>query len=58
MLFHLVLVIQSGLPYGHPPQPASPGGFSHGASPQQAHAVSHTVLGRIKTTIWYRVRET
>ncbi|XP_023688239.2 G protein pathway suppressor 2-like isoform X1 [Paramormyrops kingsleyae] len=31
---------KSGLPYGHPPQPASPGGFSHGTSPQQAHATT------------------
>ncbi|XP_048884803.1 G protein pathway suppressor 2-like isoform X2 [Brienomyrus brachyistius] len=32
----------SGLPYGHPPQPASPGGFSHSTSPQQAHAAMKT----------------
>uniref|UniRef100_A0A671L9D7 G protein pathway suppressor 2-like n=1 Tax=Sinocyclocheilus anshuiensis TaxID=1608454 RepID=A0A671L9D7_9TELE len=31
---------QSGLPYAHPPRPASPGAFTHGTSSQQAHAVS------------------
>ncbi|XP_055798857.1 G protein pathway suppressor 2-like isoform X2 [Salvelinus fontinalis] len=27
----------SGLPYTHPPRPASPGSFTHGTPPQQAH---------------------
>ncbi|XP_038873039.1 G protein pathway suppressor 2-like isoform X4 [Salvelinus namaycush] len=27
----------SGLPYAHPPRPASPGSFTHGTPPQQAH---------------------
>uniref|UniRef100_A0A672QE37 G protein pathway suppressor 2-like n=1 Tax=Sinocyclocheilus grahami TaxID=75366 RepID=A0A672QE37_SINGR len=31
---------QSGLPYAHPPRPASPGAFTHGTPSQQAHAVS------------------
>ncbi|XP_069042686.1 G protein pathway suppressor 2 isoform X3 [Lepisosteus oculatus] len=30
----------SGLSYPHPPRPASPGSFSHGTPPQQAHARS------------------
>ncbi|XP_020311881.1 G protein pathway suppressor 2-like isoform X2 [Oncorhynchus nerka] len=28
---------KSGLPYAHPPRPASPGSFTHGTPPQQAH---------------------
>ncbi|XP_069042684.1 G protein pathway suppressor 2 isoform X1 [Lepisosteus oculatus] len=31
---------KSGLSYPHPPRPASPGSFSHGTPPQQAHARS------------------
>nr|XP_029525969.1 G protein pathway suppressor 2-like isoform X2 [Oncorhynchus nerka] len=28
---------KSGLPYTHPPRPASPGSFTHGTPPQQSH---------------------
>ncbi|XP_016340584.1 G protein pathway suppressor 2-like isoform X2 [Sinocyclocheilus anshuiensis] len=31
---------KSGLPYAHPPRPASPGAFTHGTSSQQAHAAT------------------
>ncbi|KPP69317.1 G protein pathway suppressor 2-like [Scleropages formosus] len=31
---------KSGLPYAHPPRPASPGGFTHGTPPQQTHSSS------------------
>ncbi|XP_061090760.1 G protein pathway suppressor 2-like [Conger conger] len=31
---------KSGLPYAHPSRPASPGSFTHGTPPQQAHATS------------------
>ncbi|XP_064786654.1 G protein pathway suppressor 2-like isoform X4 [Oncorhynchus masou masou] len=33
---------KSGLPYAHPPRPASPGSFTHGTPPQQAHP-SHRI---------------
>ncbi|XP_041093397.1 G protein pathway suppressor 2-like isoform X5 [Polyodon spathula] len=29
-----------GLPYAHPPRPASPGSFTHGTPPQPAHSVT------------------
>ncbi|KAG7484515.1 hypothetical protein MATL_G00050180 [Megalops atlanticus] len=31
---------KSGLPYSHPPRPASPGSFTHGTPPQQAHSAT------------------
>ncbi|KAG5284606.1 hypothetical protein AALO_G00028520 [Alosa alosa] len=31
---------KTGLPYAHPPRPASPGAFSHGTPPQPSHAAS------------------
>uniref|UniRef100_A0A673JIA2 G protein pathway suppressor 2-like n=1 Tax=Sinocyclocheilus rhinocerous TaxID=307959 RepID=A0A673JIA2_9TELE len=31
---------KSGLPYAHPPRPASPGAFTHGTPSQQAHAAT------------------
>ncbi|XP_031428397.1 G protein pathway suppressor 2 isoform X3 [Clupea harengus] len=31
---------KTGLPYAHPPRPASPGAFSHGTPPQPTHAAS------------------
>ncbi|XP_028839734.1 G protein pathway suppressor 2 isoform X3 [Denticeps clupeoides] len=31
---------KSGLPYAHPPRPASPGAFTHGTPPQSAHGAS------------------
>ncbi|KAK6466548.1 G protein pathway suppressor 2-like isoform X2 [Huso huso] len=31
---------KSGLPYAHPPRPASPGSFTHGTPPQPTHSVT------------------
>ncbi|XP_072544919.1 G protein pathway suppressor 2 isoform X6 [Salminus brasiliensis] len=31
---------KTGLPYAHPPRPASPGAFTHSAPPQPAHAAT------------------